>query len=91
MAAELAPRVVVNCVALSLTNTPLAASILSDEKRIKISEERHPLQAIRNSQTVAKVIYELLSAKENWITGQTVNVDGGLSTMRWGSISFFSL
>ena len=46
LAAELAPRVAVNCIAPSLTNTPLAASLLGDEKRIQASEERHPLNAI---------------------------------------------
>ena len=82
LAAELAPRVAVNCVAPSLTDTPLAASLLSDEKRIKASEERHPLNSIGNPKALAGVIYGLLSAKENWITGQTLSVDGGLSTLR---------
>ena len=82
LAAELAPRVAVNCVAPSLTDTPLAASLLSDEKRIKASEERHPLNAIGKPKALAGVIYGLLSAKENWITGQTLSVDGGLSTLR---------
>jgi 3-oxoacyl-[acyl-carrier protein] reductase len=82
LAAELAPRVAVNCIAPSLTNTPLAANLLSDDKRIKASEERHPLNAIGDPKVIAGVIYGLLSAKENWITGQTINVDGGLSTLR---------
>ena len=82
LAAELAPRVAVNCVAPSLTDTPLAANLLSDEKRIKASEEIHPLNAIGNPKALAGVIYGLLSAKENWITGQTISVDGGLSTLR---------
>ena len=82
LAAELAPRVAVNCIAPSLTNTPLAANLLSDDKRIKASEERHPLNAIGDPKVIAGVIYGLLSAKESWITGQTINVDGGLSTLR---------
>ena len=82
LAAELAPRVAVNCIAPSLTNTPLAANLLSDDKRIKASQERHPLNAIGDPKVIAGIIYGLLSAKENWITGQTINVDGGLSTLR---------
>ena len=82
LAAELAPRVAVNCIAPSLTNTPLAANLLSDEKRIKASEERHPLNSIGDPKALARVIYGLLSAKDNWITGQTISVDGGLSTIR---------
>ena len=82
LAAELAPGIAVNCVAPSLTNTPLAGHLLADEKRIKASEERHPLNAIGDPKKIAKVIYDLLSAKDNWITGQTIRVDGGLSTLR---------
>ena len=82
LASELAPRVAINCVAPSLTNTPLAEHLLDNEKKLQSSQERHPLNAIGDPVKVAKVIYNLFSAKEDWITGQTISIDGGLSSLR---------
>jgi len=82
LASELAPRVAVNCVAPSLTNTPMAEHLLNNEKKLQSSEERHPLNTIGDPVKVAKVIYNLFSAKEDWITGQTISIDGGLSSLR---------
>ena len=82
LASELAPRVAINCVAPSLTNTPMAEHLLDNEKKLQSSQERHPLNAIGDPVKVAKVIYNLFSAKEDWITGQTLSIDGGLSSLR---------
>ena len=82
LSAELAPRVAVNCIAPSLTDTPMTEHLIDNENKLKSSEERHPLDAIGEPESIAKVIYNLFSAKENWITGQTINIDGGLSTLR---------
>ena len=82
LASELAPRVAINCVAPSLTNTPMAEHLLNNEKKLQSSEERHPLNTIGDPVRIAGVIYNLFSAKDNWITGQTISVDGGLSTLR---------
>ena len=82
LASELAPRVAINCVAPSLTNTPMAEHLLTNEKKLQSSPERHPLNTIGDPVKVAKVIYNLFSAKEDWITGQTISIDGGLSSLR---------
>ena len=82
LASELAPRVAINCVAPSLTNTPMAEHLLDNEKKLQSSQERHPLNSIGDPVKVAKVIYNLFSAKEDWITGQTMSIDGGLSSLR---------
>jgi 3-oxoacyl-[acyl-carrier protein] reductase len=82
LASELAPRVAINCVAPSLTNTPMAEHLLDNEKKLQSSQERHPLNAIGDPVKVARVIYNLFSAKEDWITGQTISIDGGLSSLR---------
>ena len=82
LASELAPRVAINCVAPSLTNTPLAEHLLNNEKKLQSSEARHPLNTIGDPVKIAKIIYNLFSAKEDWITGQTISIDGGLSSLR---------
>ena len=46
LAAELAPKIRVNCIAPTITDTPLAANLLRNEAaRVKMSE-RHPLKRI---------------------------------------------
>ena len=82
MGAELAPRVAVNCVAPSLTNTPMAEFLLNSETKIQASEDRHPLKKIGNPTSIAKTIELLMHAKDHGITGQTFNIDSGLSTLK---------
>lgn len=82
LAAELAPRIRVNAIAPSLTDTPLAAKILTTEEKKKSSGERHPLKRIGHTQDIAAAAYYLLSDESNWITGQILHVDGGLSAVR---------
>ena len=82
LAAELAPRVAINCVAPSIVDTKLASHILSTDERKEASAQRHPLNSIGTSKSIATSAYFLLSAKENWITGQVISADGGLSTLK---------
>jgi 3-oxoacyl-[acyl-carrier protein] reductase len=81
LAAELAPKVRVNCIAPSLTRTPLAKKILSSPEREKASAERHPLKRVGEAHELAAMAAFLLSADAHWITGQIIGVDGGLSAI----------
>lgn len=82
LAAEFAPRIRVNAIAPSLTDTPLAESLLSSEERRKASAERHPLKRIGSPQEIAGLAQYLLSDEGLWITGQIFHVDGGMSSTR---------
>lgn len=82
LAAEFAPRIRVNAIAPSLTDTPLAESLLSSEERHKASSERHPLKRIGQPHEIAGLVNYLLSAEGSWITGQVLHVDGGMSSVR---------
>ena len=82
LAAEWAPAIRVNAVAPSLTNTPLAARLLSSEERVQASRDRHPLRQIGEPDDVAATALFLLGDQSRWITGQVWAVDGGLSTVR---------
>lgn len=82
LAAELAPGVRVNCIAPSITNTPLAEKLLNSETKLNSSEERHPLKKIGNAHEIAELGTFLLSEKSSFITGQIIKADGGLSSLR---------
>ncbi|QYA26269.1 SDR family oxidoreductase [Gramella sp. MT6] len=81
LAAEYAPNFRVNVIAPSLTDTPLAEKLLSnDDKREKMNK-RHPLKRVGEAKDIANLAAFLLSDNSGWITGQTLGVDGGLSTI----------
>jgi len=82
LAAEFAPRIRVNAIAPSLTDTPLAGALLSSEERQKASAERHPLKRIGSPQEIAGFAQYLLRDEGSWITGQIFHVDGGMSSIR---------
>ena len=82
LAAELAPRVAINCVAPSIVDTKLATNILSTDERKQASADRHPLKTIGSINSIANSAYFLLQAKENWISGQIFRPDGGLSALK---------
>jgi NAD(P)-dependent dehydrogenase (short-subunit alcohol dehydrogenase family) len=82
LAAELAPTVRINCIAPSLTDTPLAATMLNTEEKRNANAQRHPLKRIGTPGDMAHMADFLLSEKSGWITGQVIHVDGGLSRLK---------
>jgi NAD(P)-dependent dehydrogenase (short-subunit alcohol dehydrogenase family) len=81
LAAELAPTIRVNAVALSLTQTPLAGSMLSNPKLRDAITAMHPLARLGEPEDVAHLAAFLLSSRANWITGQVMGLDGGRGTI----------
>lgn len=82
LAAELAPLIRVNCIAPSITNTPLAGSLLSSQEKIDANAQRHPLKKIGNAQDIANMAAYLLKEDSSWVTGQIFHVDGGMSCIK---------
>ncbi len=83
LAAELVKsNIRVNVVAPSLTNSPLAANLLSTEDKQEASNQRHPIGRYGEVKDVAGITQFLLSDDASWITGQVIGVDGGLSGVR---------
>ncbi|MCC5945616.1 MAG: SDR family oxidoreductase [Bernardetiaceae bacterium] len=72
----------VNMIAPSLTDTPLAQNLLSSEDKREASAKRHPLARVGKPEDIAQAAAFLLSDQSSWITGQTIGVDGGMSTLR---------
>jgi 3-oxoacyl-[acyl-carrier protein] reductase len=72
----------VNAVAPGLTQTPLTQAMLNNEASRKVSEAMHALARLGTPHDVARAIVFLLDPLNNWITGQVLAVDGGLSRVR---------
>ena len=77
LARELAPRnITVNCVAPGFIKTDMIKSM--DEDTLKFMSEQIPLGRLGSSEEVADLIYFLSSDEANYITGQTIHINGGL-------------
>ena len=81
LAAELAPKVRVNCIAPALTNTPLAERFFASEEKVAAMAEKYPLKRTGTVDDTASLSKFLLSDQAAWITGQVIGVDGGLSAV----------
>jgi NAD(P)-dependent dehydrogenase (short-subunit alcohol dehydrogenase family) len=82
LAAEFAPRIRVNAVAPSLTDTPLAEALLADDAKRTAAADRHPLKRTGTASELADIAHFLLSDSGSWITGQIISVDGGMGAVR---------
>ncbi len=81
LAAELAPSVRVNCVAPTLTRTPLAATLTGNPLLAEGIARQHPLARLGEPEDVAGVAAMLLGPDGRFITGEVVHVDGGRSAV----------
>jgi NAD(P)-dependent dehydrogenase (short-subunit alcohol dehydrogenase family) len=82
LAAEFAPKIRVNCIAPSITDTPLAGTLLNTDEKKDANAQRHPLKKIGKPEDLANLASFLLSEKSSWITGQVIHVDGGMSSLK---------
>ena len=82
LAAELAPKIRINTIAPSLTDTDLAKALLSDDGKRSAAADRHPLKRIGNPADIAAAAKFLLDDSASWITGQIIAVDGGMGAIR---------
>jgi 3-oxoacyl-[acyl-carrier protein] reductase len=83
LAAELAGNAIrVNAIAPSLTDTHLAAALLSTEEKREAAAKRHPLNKIGKPEQLAALTCFLLEENAEFITGQIIGADGGLGSVR---------
>lgn len=82
LAAEFAPKIRVNCLAPSLTDTPLAEGLLNSPEKREANALRHPLKRIGTPADLANAAKFLISEQAGWITGQVLHVDGGMSNLK---------
>lgn len=77
IAKELASRnIIANCVAPGFIDTDMT-SVLNDNIKENISSQI-PLKRMGSSEEVANLVYFLASEENTYITGQVINIDGGM-------------
>ena len=81
LAAEFAPNIRVNCVALSLTNSKIAQPLLKNSALAQGIAKAHPLKRIGEGKDGAALAKFLVTEESSWITGQVIAVDGGRSKL----------
>ena len=72
----------VNVIAPSIMDSNMSQKILSSDTAREVSKNMHPISKIGNSDDILPVVKWLLSTDAQWVTGQTIHVDGGLSTVK---------
>jgi len=78
LAYELAPRgITVNALRGGVTDTPALRKIPGNDLLIEGATERNPSGRLTTPQDVADAVVALCSPRSHWITGNTINVDGG--------------
>lgn len=74
---KLAPRVLVNAVAPGVIDTPMTASIVGQASGEQFLQNV-PLRRFGQPEEVAGVIEFLCGPQSSYVTGQVINVDGGI-------------
>jgi len=80
--AELATVVRINAIAPTITETPLAASILRNDRIKETMAERHPMKDYLQPEEVATLANYLLSDQAKSISGQIFQMDYGIVTFK---------
>jgi len=80
LAAELAPTIRVNCIAPSLTDTPLSSQILRGDSKRQANIDKHPLKKIGDVHDIAEMAALLLTGSK-WTTGQIIGINGGMGAI----------
>lgn len=78
LAQEMAPRVRVNAIAPAMVKTEFSRKLW--EGREEKLEKRYPLNRLGMPQDIGRAAAFLLSENASWITGETMTVDGGVTT-----------
>lgn len=82
LGAELAGQVRINAIAPTITQTPLSASILRNDKIKESIKERHPMKNYLQAQEVALMADYLISDSASSISGQVFVMDYGLVSFK---------
>ena len=82
LAAEYAPKYRVNCISPSLFKSKMSERLLKNDISKERIKNNNPLKKIGNTDDIASLLNFLLSDESQWITGQDISIDGGMSSLK---------
>ena len=82
LAADLAPKIRVNAIAPTITETDLAAKLLRNERMVENTIQRHPLKKFLAPSEVASMAAYLISDNSKSISGQVFKLDCGIVSLK---------
>lgn len=82
LAAEYAPKIRINAIAPTVTDTNLASKLLRNERLKDQMIERHPLKKYLSPDEVAEMAAFLISEKSVSMSGQIFEMDCGITTFK---------
>ncbi len=82
LAAELSPQIRVNCIAPAMTKTDLSASFITTPDKENALAKKYPLKRLGCIEDISGAAMFLMTEDSDWLTGQIISVDGGLSSLR---------
>ncbi|MFW6049876.1 MAG: enoyl-ACP reductase FabI [Myxococcota bacterium] len=78
LAVELAPRgITANAICAGVTDTPALRKIPGSDRMVEQARARNPHGRLTTPEDVARAIVALSTPAAQWISGNTINVDGG--------------
>ena len=72
----------VNAIAPGLVDTPLTEKIVNNKMSLDYSKNLHGLKRIGKPENFIPIVKSVIDKNSDWITGQTICVDGGLSNVK---------
>ncbi len=71
-----------NCIAPGLVNSNMSEKIFKSPRSLALSLSMHALKRTGTADKIASLAEWLINPNNDWITGETIRVDGGLSTVK---------
>lgn len=71
-----------NVIAPGLSEAKMSSFLFKNERALDISKKMHGLGRVGQPEKLASLAYWLLDPENDWITGEVIHCDGGLSTLK---------
>jgi 7-alpha-hydroxysteroid dehydrogenase len=78
MAADLAPKIRVNGIAIGSTATSALETVLTNDAIVTEMVDKTPLRRLGSPEDIAVGALYLASDAASWVTGKIIEIDGGL-------------